>query len=74
MLIESLDQIPNGKCACYMYVFQCQGCGYKEVSIVDFLQVLDNMIVKGGGTYPYETFREFLSQVWHFLLILSKSA
>lgn len=61
-LIEDLSQIPNGKRACYMYVFQCQGCGYKEVSVVDFLQVRDNMVIKGGGTYPYEKFGEFLNQ------------
>lgn len=57
--IESVDQIPNGNRACRMYVFQCQNCGHKKISVVDFLKVRDNEIVKGGDIYPYEKFSDF---------------
>lgn len=59
--IESTEQIPNGNRACYMYVFQCQDCGHKMVSVVDFLKVRENELMKGGDIYPYEKFRDFLN-------------
>lgn len=59
--IESVDQIPNGNRACRMYVFQCQSCAHKKVSVVDFLKVRDNEIVKGGDIYPYEEFKDFFN-------------
>ena len=57
--IDSTEQIPNGNRACRMFIFQCQSCGHKKVSVVDFLKVRDNELVKGGDIYPYEKFREF---------------
>lgn len=47
-----------------MFVFQCQSCGHKKVSVVDFLKVRDNELVKGGDIYPYEKFREFSINIW----------
>ncbi len=35
-------------------------CGHKKVSVVDFLKVRENELVKEGDIYPYEKFREFL--------------
>lgn len=58
--IEDISQIPNGRRACYLYLFQCQNCGHKNISIVDFLKVRDKEILKGGDIYEYEKFREFL--------------
>lgn len=60
--IESTEQIPNGNRACYMYVFQCQSCGHRIVSVVDFLQVRDSQLIKAGDVYPYEDFQEFFMQ------------
>ena len=57
--IESEEQIPNGNRACRMYVFQCQDCGHKMVSVVDFLKVRENELIKGGDIYPYEKFQYF---------------
>lgn len=59
--IDSTDQIPNGNRACRMYVFQCQSCGHKMVSVVDFLKVRENELVKGGDIYPYEKFQDFFN-------------
>lgn len=59
--IDSTEQIPNGNRACRMFIFQCQSCGHKKVSVVDFLKVRENELVKGGDIYPYEKFRDFFS-------------
>ncbi len=60
--IQSPEQIPTGNRACYIFVFQCQTCGYRDVSVVDFLKVRDKEIIKGGGIYSYEEFKDFLAQ------------
>lgn len=39
--IENTEQIPSGNRACRMFIFQCQSCGFKKFSIVDFLKVRD---------------------------------
>ena len=57
--IQSKEQIPTGNRACYMYVFQCPQCGHRKVSIVDFLNVRGQELVKGGDIYPYEKFEQF---------------
>ncbi len=57
--IDSMEQIPKGNRACYMNVFQCQNCADKLVSIVDFLKVREDAVIKGGGVYPYELFDAF---------------
>lgn len=59
MKIESEEQIPNGNRACRMFVFQCQNCGHKIVSVVDFLKVRECELVKCGDVYPYDTFKNF---------------
>ena len=59
--IENEEQIPNGNRACRMYLFQCQDCGHKMVSVVDFLKVRENQLIKGGDLYPYEKFEDFLT-------------
>lgn len=59
--IESTEQIPNGNRACRMYVFQCQSCAHKKVSVVDFLKVRENELIKAGDIYPYEKFQAFFS-------------
>ena len=59
--IQSTEQIPTGNRACYISVLQCQTCGYREVSVVDFLKVRDKEIIKGGDIYSYEDFKDFFS-------------
>lgn len=60
--IENTEQIPNGTRACRMFLFQCQSCGHKIVSVVDFLKVREDELVKGGDIYPYEKFQTFFMQ------------
>lgn len=58
--IETEEEIPTGRRACYIHVFQCGSCGNKLISVVDFLKVRDQMSIKGGDTYPYEEFRSYI--------------
>ena len=58
--IESEDDIPTGRRACYIYVFQCGNCTNRLISVVDFLKVRDQFVVKGGDTYPYEDFKSYI--------------
>lgn len=58
--INDKSQIPSGQRACRLYVFQCPECGFRNVSIEDFLSVRDNEVINGGGTYPYEDFKDYL--------------
>lgn len=58
--IKDTGDIPAGNRACYIHLFQCQGCGHKNVSVVDFLKVREMEAVKGGDIYPYEEFKYFL--------------
>lgn len=60
--IESTEQIPSGNRACRMFIFQCQSCGHKIVSVVDFLKVREDELVKGGDIYPYEKFQTFFKE------------
>lgn len=60
--IQSQEQIPTGNRACYITVFQCQTCGYRDVSVVDFLKVRDKEIIKGGDVYSYKEFKDFLAE------------
>ena len=57
--IQSTDEIPSGVRACRMYIFECQKCGHKIVSVVDFLRVRENEVLEGGDIYPYEKFKDF---------------
>lgn len=59
--IQDRDQIPTGNRACIITVYRCPSCGYRDVSVVDFLRVRDMEIIKGGDVYPYEEFKDFLS-------------
>ncbi|MBO5246093.1 MAG: hypothetical protein J6B28_02400 [Eubacterium sp.] len=58
--IENEEQIPNGNRACRIDVLQCQDCGHRVVSVVDFLKVREDALIKGGDIYPYEEFKDFL--------------
>lgn len=58
--IEDEEQIPTGRRACYMNIFQCGSCTNKMVSVIDFLKVRDQYLIKGGDTYPYEEFRTYI--------------
>lgn len=58
--IEDTNQIPPGRRACYFNVFHCPKCGYRNVSIVDFLNVRDNTLVKGIEECPYSEVEMFL--------------
>ena len=58
--IESEDDIPTGRRACYIHVFQCGNCTNRLISVVDFLKVRDQFVVKGGDTYPYEDFKSYI--------------
>lgn len=60
--ITDTSQIPSGNRACRLFVFQCKSCGYKNVSIVDFLQVRGRELLQGGNIYPYEEFREYIEK------------
>ena len=57
--IRSVDEIPAGTRACRMFIFECQNCGNKIVSVVDFLRVRDDEVLEGGDIYPYEKFKDF---------------
>ena len=58
--IKDSSEIPAGNRACYIHLFQCQSCGHKNVSVVDFLKVRDQEFLRGGDIYPYEEFKYFL--------------
>jgi hypothetical protein len=58
--IESEDEIPTGCRACYINVFRCGSCSNKVISVIDFLKVRDEYLIKGGDTYPYEDFRAYI--------------
>lgn len=58
--IKDDSQIPSGNRACHLYVFQCQNCGHKNISIIDFLKVREKEIIKGGEIYPYGEFEYFI--------------
>lgn len=58
--IKTVGEIPEGQRACHMYLFTCTNCGYKNISIVDFLKVRDAEVIKGGEIYEYADFSEYL--------------
>lgn len=60
--IADREQIPSGQRACYMHIFTCGQCGSKKVSVVDFLRVRDQELLKGGDVYPYDKFQFFFGK------------
>lgn len=60
--IADREQIPSGQRACWMHIFTCGKCGRKKVSIVDFLRVRDQDLLKGGDIYPYEKFQSLFEK------------
>ena len=60
--IDSGEEIPTGRRACYINVFRCDDCSHREISVVDFLKVREDELPKSAGCYPYEQFEEFLSE------------
>lgn len=59
-LIVSANQIPTGQRSAFMSLFQCSVCGNKRVSVIDFLKVRNNTVVKGGNSFSYEEMGEFV--------------
>lgn len=57
--IQSTDEIPSGTRACRMFIFECQNCGHKIVSVVDFLHVRGSEVLEGGDIYPFDKFKDF---------------
>lgn len=58
--INDLNDIPIGQRACYVRIFFCEECGNFNVNILDFLQVRDKQIAKGGGIYPIDKLRHLI--------------
>lgn len=58
--IDNEEDIPIGRRACYFHLFQCDGCSNRSISVVDFLKVRDQKVIKGGDVYPYEKFSSML--------------
>lgn len=58
--IGTLQDIPTGRRACFIRVFRCATCGYRDVTVIDFLKVREEMVPKSAGCYEYEQFRGFL--------------
>lgn len=54
------DFIPTGRRACCFHLFQCDSCSNRSISVVDFLKVRDQKLIKGGDVYPYEKFSSML--------------
>lgn len=59
--IADEQEIPTGRRACYIRVFRCGDCGFRNVSVIDFLKVREDQLLKGAACYTYEEFRDFLS-------------
>lgn len=58
ILCKSEENIPVGQRAAYCTLFSCDVCAEKKVSVVDFLQVRDQTMAKGGGLYDYQELRQ----------------
>lgn len=61
--IDDMEKIPNGNRSCYMHIMQCKNCGHKEVGIIDFLKVREDILLKGAEIYPYEKFQHFFEEM-----------
>ncbi len=59
--INSEYEIPSGRHACYMNIFICSRCGHHIVSVVDFLKVRDEKIIKHASLFPYSEFGSFFT-------------
>lgn len=60
--ISDESQIPKGNQSCYIHTLQCQSCGFRNVSVVDFLKVRDKEVLKDAEEYPFELFQNFLEE------------
>ena len=56
------DQIPTGRRACHVDIYQCQKCGQKQVMITDFLQVRGSESLEGTYVFDYNTFEPVLKR------------
>lgn len=56
------DQIPTGRRACHVDVYQCEKCGKKQVNITDFLQVRGEESLEATYAFPYENFEPLLKR------------
>jgi hypothetical protein len=58
--INDLSDIPVGRRAFHLNIYQCPSCGDMDAGIEDFLQVHDKCVLEGGTIYPYEAFSDFI--------------
>ena len=56
------DQIPSGRRACHMEVYQCGKCGRKQVVITDFLQVRGRENPEGTYIFAHEAFQPLIQR------------
>ena len=55
-------QIPTGRRACHLDVYQCSKCGRKQVVITDFLQVRGEENPEGTYVFAYDAFRPLIER------------
>ena len=60
--IAELTDIPSGRRACYFNVFRCPACTHREVSLIDFLHVRGETLLKGAEECPYEKVQSFFME------------
>ncbi len=60
--ILTKDQIPTGRRACHVDVYQCEQCGKKQVMITDFLQVRGEESLEATYVFAYENFESLLKR------------
>lgn len=60
------EEIPSGRRACHVEVYQCGKCGKKQVQVTDFLQVRGEESLEGTYIFPFEPFQQLLSR-WEIL-------
>ena len=63
MPIMDKRQIPTGRRACKVEVFECPRCNNRQVEITDFLQVRGEECPKSYYNFAYESFRPLL-EAW----------
>lgn len=63
MPIMNRNQIPTGKRACKVEVFDCPRCNSRQVEITDFLLVRGDDCAKEYHVFAYESFRPLL-EAW----------
>lgn len=65
--IMDKGQIPTGRRACKVKVFECSRCNNRQVEITDFLQVRGEEYPKSYHNFAYESFRPLL-EAWEDMM------